>query len=841
MSSIFKMLPSYAHTIRDGKPIDIPTAHLVIGDIVDLNIGDKVPADMRLLSVDQMKVDRSMLTGESEPVICSVKCTDNNYLETANLAFLGSNVVEGRGRGVVVATGNRTTMGRITSLAAADSETSQLQKDITHFVLIIAFLSISTGIICIIVWGAWLKHSYPGFMNVAMIITTALSAIVAYVPEGLPVCVTLTLTIVAKHMSKNNALVKSLPTVETLGAVEVLASDKTGTLTQNKMTVIHVYRGSELIDVYDNKGFMSKESTHLYETRDPTFCALVDIAALCNRAYWTPDSVHLPIGERRGVGDASDTALLQFAESYAKTDAIRQMGPKIAEIPFNSKNKYAITVHQMEGHNDYFTVLIKGAAEQLLERCETFMNAEGKQEALEGHIKKAIIVQQEALCDKGERVLALCRMEVPKNSYNIFQGCDLTQVDLPMNSFCFIGMTGLIDPPRPEVKGAIEQCRRAGITVAMVTGDHPGTAAAIARMVGIITSPQPVTTVANAPKFTTPDEMLPTVNDIEMQAEYNRPVIVRGSDLPADQATWDWVLNHKEIVFARTTPEQKLRIVKECQRRGKTVAVTGDGVNDAPALKQADIGIAMGAGSDVAREAADIVLTDNKFSTVVVGISNGRIVSENLKKVILYLLPAGSWSELTPVLANVFLGVPLPLSSFEMIWICIITDVFPSLSLIYEKPESDLMTRPPKNKNKDKLVNWKLLVQAYLVTGNLETFFAFLSFFLYMQWYGNIAPNQLFLAFNKWTDGYLGKSQDELNNLLNTAQTVFFVTLVLMQFGNLHSIRTRHLSWFQQNPFKKETRNLYLFGAMCISTILLILAVYLFLWHTLPKSSFYFI
>ncbi|CAG8664856.1 1168_t:CDS:1, partial [Paraglomus occultum] len=351
----------------------------------------------------------------------------------------------------------------------------------------------------------------------------------------------------------------------------------------------------------------------------------------------------------------------------------------------------------------------------------------------------------------------------------------------------------------------------------MVTGDYHLTATAIAKQVGIFTA-EGLHTVADLDQLSTKLEIVTEKEPRVVSNGKGRAtgaLLLTGTDLISlSEKQWDLVATYDEIVFARTTPEQKLSIVQEFQKRQCTVGVTGDGVNDAPALKAADIGIAMGSGSEVSIEAADMVLMDSNFSSIVVALESGRLVFDNLKKVILYLLPAGSWSELVPVLVNVFLGVPLPLSTFLMIAICVLTDILPSIAMMYEAPESDLLTRQPRNPRKDRLVNWKLLVQAYLCLGMMETFFSHLMFFFYMHQYGGFTPSDLLLAYDKWSDGYKGYTVDELNEFNWTGQSVLFVSLVVMQvFGNIFATRTRYLSLIQHSPIAKQSKNYYLFGA----------------------------
>jgi sodium/potassium-transporting ATPase subunit alpha len=300
-------------------------------------------------------------------------------------------------------------------------------------------------------------------------------------------------------------------------------------------------------------------------------------------------------------------------------------------------------------------------------------------------------------------------------------------------------------------------------------------------------------------------------------------ILVTGSDMRCfDRRMWDFVLAHGSMVFARTSPEQKLKIVSECQKRGEIVAVTGDGTNDAPALKRADVGVAMAAGAEVAQEASDMILLDNNFVSVVTAIETGRLVSDNLKKVTLYLLPAGSWSELLPILANFFLGLPLPLSAFLMIIICMLTDMCPSLALVKETPESDIMKRKPIVRSSSHLVNWRLLFHAYALIGMIESFSAFLCWFAYFESQG-LPAHALFFAFDNYSDGYYGKTQAELDELQFTGQSIFFVSLVITQFANLLSSRTRYLSFFSHSPFHGPSRNLWLFAAMAVSSLIAVI------------------
>ncbi|RIA98676.1 hypothetical protein C1645_748901 [Glomus cerebriforme] len=856
MKSIRNMLPSETLVIRDGKVHRIFATDLVVGDIVQINMGNKIPADLRLVEVTgDMKFDRSILTGENAPVTATVEATDENYLETQNIALLGTHCTNGTGKGVVVATGDQTVFGRIAKLSSAtDSETTILQREITRFVLIIAGLSISTGVILMILWAAWLRVNYPGFLTFSGMLVNAISVIVAFVPEGMPVAVTLCLTLIAKRSYRQKILCKTLPVVETLGCVSIICSDKTGTLTENRMFVNNVSFVTKEMKTQECKDALS--ATDHPEKKAIRILQLA--ACLCNAAMFDPATITLPVYERVVNGDSTDSGLLRFAEDLKEsTIADRLEFKTIYQVPFNSKNKYAITIHRsIEDNNEndlgtsQLTFFCKGAPEVLLERCSSYLHPDGSERLLDHESRSLLEGIQDSWSRKGQRVLLLAKKIIPTYMFpgKSKNDVEMTNLALSFNKdLCIVGLVGIVDPPRAEIPEVVRRCRRAGVRIFMVTGDYSLTAETIARQCGILTAEK----VDNIDDIIGTDKFNPRQNLDSDDDDYQKNInslVLTGKDLSQKLTPehWDIIANYSEIVFARTTPEQKLKIVTELQRRDNVVGVTGDGVNDAPALKQANIGIAMGSGSDLAIAAGNMVLLDNNFSSVIVAMENGRLVFDNLKKVILYLLPAGSWSEMWPVIVNVLLGTPLPLSPFLMIVICCITDIFPSLSLTHEKAESDLMLRKPRKASRDHLVNTKLILQAYGFIGIMEMLFAHWMFFMYLSSYGGITFRDTVFAFNNWRDGFMGKTIDELNELNYTGQSVYFVSLVIMQFGNLLSTRTRRRSIIQSNPFSGPTRNLYLFGGMAVSliTALIILHVPFFnnVFYTRPiPVQFYFI
>jgi sodium/potassium-transporting ATPase subunit alpha len=817
MKTIGGMLPSTASVIRGGqRRDDVPVRDLVVGDIVEVKIGEKVPADLRVIQQNQLKVDNSVLTGESEPIPRTVNNTDPNFMESKNMMFMGTSVTEGTGRGVVVATGKNTVMGKITKSTQRGGKMTPINKEILGFITFAVCAALLLSLACLIAWLAWLRVDYPGYLTTSAIIIIILTSVVAFIPEGLPVSVSMTFTLMARRMFFYNVLVKNLPTVETLGSVDIIASDKTGTLTQNKMSVMHVFVSTRVLEF--------SQFRETYDSDDKAFKEFVNICALCNRAIFDPSTLNLPVLQRKVIGDASDTGILLFAERFVNVQQLRDQHRELCLIPFNSKNKWMLNIlASKKSGNNTATLFKKGAAEIILSQCSTILLQDGSEVALTEDIRKEVAATQEKFASEGQRVLGCARQvldpkQYPSDTYKF----DAEEINFPLEGHCFVGLIALIDPPREDVPAAIEKCQRAGIRVMMVTGDHNLTAAAIARMVGIIKHP-PEETIDIQDSNTITHDMVDTPEKIK-----SRAITVRGPVIPTlTKEAWDRILMHHEICWARTTPDHKLKIVKECQARKHVVAVTGDGVNDAPALKQANVGVCMGSGSEVAREAAAIVLIDSKFSSIVAGIENGRVAFENLKKVIIYLLPAGSFSEIIPLIVAVFFGIPQPLSSFLMIVICVCTDIAPSLSLINEKAEADLMERKPRSVTREKLVNPQLLLHAYFFTGIYETVAAMVMYFYYMGVYAGIPGTSLLFAFNQFNDGYYGLSGSELLNHLYTAQSIYFVTLVIVQCGNLFATRTRRLSFFQQPPWKRECRNLYLFVAVIISIVVALLIIHI--------------
>ncbi|PBK66842.1 calcium ATPase [Armillaria solidipes] len=831
MNSIAAMLPMDVLVTRDGNTVKVPAPELVLGDIVHINMGCKVPADLRLIDVSSdLKFDRSILTGESNAIPATVENTNPNFMESRNIALQGTLCVGGGGLGVCVCLGDKTVFGRIAKQAASERPgRTSLESEIRRIVLIICSMALAIDIIFVILWAAWLRRDHPNFIPVPVLLINLVSVAVAFIPEGLPVCVTLSLTVIAGAMRKANILCKSLSTVESLGCVNFIASDKTGTLTQNKMTVVNVAVGDELLTVSE-----AKMAALTNGPAGERIKILAAIAGICNDARFDKADEELPVEIRKVHGDATDTGLLRFSESISPVENSRAPWIERSKVAFNSKNKFAVKLLQalpqdkpaismpisstdnFDVSSDY-VLLVKGAPEIVSRRCSHIMDSQGSIEPVDDTGADRLSAIQEQFASNGQRVLLMAKKiihgaELPTDFFVESGSFPMEDRILALNSdLTVVGLVALIDPPKDDVKHTVATARRAGIRFAMVTGDFSSTAAAIAQQVGIITTPMnEVKHVKDLPH----DASLESVAEYEPEIDRRsspemRSLVLSGSDLIGmTESQWKQALAFDEIVFARTTPQQKLQIVKKLQAEGCTVAVTGDGVNDSPALKQADVGVAIAGGSEVAMEAADLILLSD-FSAIITGIQYGRLCFENLQKSILYLLPAGSFSELMPIVLNVLTGVPQALSNFQMIIICVFTDVSPALSMVNEKPEADLLLRRPRDRKKDRLINWKLLLHAYFFLGLIETVTSMVGAFYFGFQRNGVPFSALWLKYGDYdADPAL------VQELTNKAQSIYFFNLVIMQWFNLLATRTRRLSLFQQNPLGSKTRNVFIFPAM---------------------------
>ncbi|RPA85928.1 membrane-associated ion-transporting ATPase [Ascobolus immersus RN42] len=847
MSSIKTMIPSECQVIRSGLHMEILTAEIVPGDVLLIKQGQKIPADLRLVSVTaDLQFDRSILTGESKPVHGKLESTSDNYLETHCIALQGSTCINGSGTGICVATGDQTVFGRIAKLTSQPSSgLTDLQKEVLRFVLIIASLVFFVVVLVCTLWGAWLRKAHPNWIDVPLLIVDCVSVAVAFIPEGLPIALTACLTITAAVLKKNKILCKSLAIVETLGSVSVICSDKTGTLTMNEMTVTKYSIGNTEEDVaYTHNGFADLDLSPEHLSKDAVE-QLHILTGLCHSARFDAgnDAVHL--SERKIIGDATDRATLRFAEQGSSTAALREAWSTELEVPFNSKNKFMIKVvsthsdeelskiipdknERLEDHNSRSVLMIKGAPDILLAKCTHMIHSDGSRVELRAPTRAGILNVMEKWSADGMRVILCARKVVSTQTVNDIETLmrdgsgNPGLLDEQIKGLTVVGLLGIVDPLKSDIPFVIETLRRAGIRTFMVTGDAKATAVAIARQATIITTePHLVHDLSDLePHDDKTKDATPA--DWESNRE-TRSIALDGKDLiRLGQEQWDMLVHYDEIVFARTTPEQKLRIIKELQAREIVVGMTGDGVNDAPSLKAADIGIAVKGGSDIAIEAADMVLLDS-FSAIVHAIEFGRLVFDNLKKIVVYLLPGGSFSEFWPVMNNVLFGLPQNLSSFLMIVICLFTDCAGAIALTYERPESDIMLRPPRRVGKDRLVNSRLILQAYVTIGIPECACAMAMSYWYMQRKG-VPFGEMFLKYGDMPEGF---DIDSYNEVLNVGSSIYFVTIVVMQWVMLFAVRTRRQSVFQQIPFfNKATENWRLIPAILFALVVSIFFLY---------------
>ncbi|XP_065729905.1 sodium/potassium-transporting ATPase subunit alpha-2 isoform X3 [Phocoena phocoena] len=783
-----------ALVVREGEKMQINAEEVVVGDLVEVKGGDRVPADLRIISSHGCKVDNSSLTGESEPQTRSPEFTHENPLETRNICFFSTNCVEGTARGIVIATGDRTVMGRIATLASGlEVGRTPIAMEIEHFIQLITgvavFLGVSFFVLSLILGYSWLEA-----------VIFLIGIIVANVPEGLLATVTVCLTLTAKRMARKNCLVKNLEAVETLGSTSTICSDKTGTLTQNRMTVAHMWFDNQIHEADTTED----QSGATFDKRSPTWTALSRIAGLCNRAVFKAGQENISVSKRDTAGDASESALLKCIElSCGSVRKMRDRNPKVAEIPFNSTNKYQLSIHEREDSPQSYVLVMKGAPERILDRCSSIL-VQGKEVPLDKEMQDAFQNAYLELGGLGERVLGFCQLNLPSGKFPRGFKFDTDELNFPTEKLCFVGLMSMIDPPRAAVPDAVGKCRSAGIKVIMVTGDHPITAKAIAKGVGIIS------------------EGNETVEDIA--ARLNIPVnqvnpreakacVVHGSDLKdmTSEQLDEILKNHTEIVFARTSPQQKLIIVEGCQRQGAIVAVTGDGVNDSPALKKADIGIAMGiAGSDVSKQAADMILLDDNFASIVTGVEEGRLIFDNLKKSIAYTLTSNI-PEITPFLLFIIANIPLPLGTVTILCIDLGTDMVPAISLAYEAAESDIMKRQPRNPQTDKLVNERLISMAYGQIGMIQALGGFFTYFVILAENGFL-PSRLLGIRLDWDDRSMNDLEDsygqewtyEQRKVVEfTCHTAFFASIVVVQWADLIICKTRRNSVFQQGMKNK--------------------------------------
>ena len=678
LEALKKMSAPNAKVLRDGEPVTIPARELVPGDTIILETGDYVPADVRLISTVNLKVEEAALTGESVPVEKHAEAElkgDVGLGDQINSGFMSTLVTYGRGSGIVTSTGMNTVIGKIAEMIQdEEAEDTPLQKKLAKMGKLLG-----TGclVICAIVFAMGLLRGEP----ILEMFMTAVSLAVAAIPEGLPAVVTIVLALGMQRMAKKNAIMKKLHAVETLGSTTVICSDKTGTLTQNQMTIVKMYVPGLSIDVqgdgYNPVGALTANDAALDMDNEPAVSRLIDVMALCNDAR-LEHVMENDTDEWRIVGDPTEGAMIvAAAKAGVKQEAHNQKLPRLQEIPFDSQRKLMTTFHQMAESG--YAAFTKGAPDILVERCTHVLRRDGTVSAMTGADVTNILKENKALASQAYRVLAMAYKPVEEIPAHPTPEAD-------EKNLVFCGLVGMIDPPRAEAIEAIKVCKSAGIRVVMITGDYKDTAAAIAKQLGIITSDDQV--MAGADLNAMDDERL---NDVAKNVN----------------------------VYARVSPEHKVRIVQAVKNNGEIAAMTGDGVNDAPALKRADIGVAMGiTGTDVTKESADMILTDDNFSSIVHAVEEGRVIYSNIRKFVFFLMSCNV-GEILIIFLSMLLNWPIPLLPIHLLWVNLLTDAFPALALGTEKKEPGLMTEPPRSPNesiinKDMLIN--IAVQSIVMT-----------------------------------------------------------------------------------------------------------------------------
>ena len=729
------LLPRQVTLRRSGRERLVPAAEVVPGDLILLNEGESIPADARLIRVERLRVDTSALTGESRSIPRSAEAAEvagRTVAMLPNLVFAGTAVTSGRGEAVVYATGQATEFGRLAQLAQIQTERpSPLQREVVRITRLVTLLSVGLGVVFFVA-GTWLGGLPPlsGFLF-------AIGIIVANVPEGLLPTLTLSLALGVRRMAARQALVKRLSAVETLGAATVILTDKTGTLTENEMTVRELWAGGSSYRLsgagYDPTGDL--EPLAEQDGDSQAAWELLRAGALCCDARLVP-----PQGEGKRwqeVGDPTEAAILVAAAKVGLTQEVLAGWPRIAELPFDSTRKRMTTIQAVNGMP---VACVKGAPSELFPRCAAIRWRKSIV-PFDESLRQAAEAVHDGLARRGLRVLAVATRGVDHD----LQGRDGWRVEDVECELTLLGLLAMEDPPRPEVPPALAACRQAGVRVYMITGDDGRTAATIAREIGL---------------------------------HVGEPRIVTGAELDAlSGAELAAILEEANVLFARVTPEHKLRLVEAYQCKGEVVAVTGDGVNDAPALKRADIGVAMGVtGTDVAREAADMILADDNFASIVAAIEEGRAVYDNIRKFVTYIF-ASNIPEAVPFVLFVLWHIPLPLTVMQILAVDLGTDLLPALALGMESPEPDVMRRRPRARSQ-RLLDRTTLLRAYGWLGPLEAVLSLAGYF-----------------FAFWLAGWRpGTTLADSGTVYLTATTMSLAGIVASQVGNAFACRSLHES-----------------------------------------------
>lgn len=744
VKALKKLVVSRAKVVRNDIEKEIKAEDLVPGDVVVLASGMKVPADIRLTQTVELKIDEAMLTGESFPAEKHAWELDEDGLtpgDQRNMAFTGTIVLSGRAKGVVVATGSNTILGTIArDIKEAATEKAPLQEKIDRFAKNIGFLVLGASTLLFVI-GILIGESVKDMFM------TAVASAVATIPEGFPIVITITMAVGVSRMAKHNAIIRKLHAVETLGSTTVIGSDKTGTLTKNEMTVKKIYDGEHIYNV-EGSGYLPRGNILLGESivsisPGSALEWLFRIGLLCNESR-----LIIKDGEPVLEGDPTEGALIVSAlKSGLDPESEKRLSPTLSVIPFESERAYMATLHEIDGRR---YILVKGAPEQVLKMCQvTFsgvpLNA------------REVLNIAEGFASEGMRVLAFAFKEI-HHDFREFSCKDVEWCDETEN-LIFVGLQAMIDPPRPEAIEAISQCKKAGIRVIMITGDHAVTALAIAKELGIAQEDSPVLT---------------------------------GRDLETmdDRKLFKHVASVS--VYARVSPQHKLRIVQQLKEHGEVVAVTGDGVNDAPALKAAHIGVAMGkGGTDVAREAADMVLTDDNFTSIFHAVREGRIVFDNIRKVTFFLIPTGV-AAIISIAISVAMGIPIPYIPAQLLWINLVTNGLQDVALAFEPGERDVLERPPRKPGEG--IMSRLLIERTILVGSLISIGVIITFVMSLSAGDSIAK----------------------------ARTVAMTTMVFFQFFQAWNSRSEHESVFSLNPLS----NPFLFFSMIAALIAQMAVIY---------------
>ena len=771
LAALKKMASPDADVLRDGHRKAVSAREVVPGDIVFLEAGNYIPADVRLLETVNLRVDEAALTGESVPVSKNAGMDldpEAGLGDRKTMAFTGTMVTYGRGVGVVVSTGMDSEIGQIAEmLQSVEEEETPLQQRLDKFGRTLGWAALG---ICGIIF---VEGMITGTDALEMFII-AVSLAIAAVPEGLPAVVTITLALGMQEMIERNALIRRLSSVETLGSTTIICSDKTGTLTQNEMTVTQVAVDGEFLDVTgtgyqpEGKFLQDGEEVDLAENYPGILTALW-IAALNNDASLETDYDEQGQQIRRLVGDPTEGALLvAAAKAGALPSPLTQAYPRIEEIPFDSERKRMVTVHAIEQPNAqdvspfydesekkaWYVVTQKGAPDVVLERCTHYQTRDDEAVPLNGEQRKRILEANDRMTSQALRVLGV--------AYRVVENLDRFKENGSLKheveeELIFVGLLGMIDPPRPEVVPALEKARQAGIRTAMITGDYPNTAEAIAREINLMQEEHQVLTGKDLDK----------ISDEELRKEVNRT-----------------------DVFARVSPEHKVRIVEAFKANNQIVAMTGDGVNDAPSIKKADIGIAMGiTGTDVAKETADMVLTDDNYASIVSAVEQGRVIYSNIRKFVYFLLSCNI-AEITTIFLAIMFGWKSPLSAIQLLWLNLISDGAPALALGMEKGEPDLMERPPRDPDEP-------ILNQYMRRG--------------------IGVQTLAIAGVTLTAYWIGRTY-----FPSMAATMAFVTLSFSELLRAFTSRSERLPIFKIGVFS----NKYMNYAVLSSLVLLLIVVY---------------